>query len=213
MSNHRTAQAPRTGTATTRKVMVSLGVVGAAAAVAGMGTFGTFTSTTSGSEQVSTGTVAIALGGSGLANNLSVAATGVVAGDTIQRKVDLTNTGTADLSSVTLTTAAAAGSSSVLDTDPTNGLQLKIDSCPTGWSQPTSTGAATCSGTTTPVLASRPVVGASMPLSTTRALPAAGTDNLLVTLTLPTSADNSFQGKSSTVGFTFTGTQRGATNR
>jgi spore coat-associated protein N len=42
MSNHTATTSSLRGN--TRKVMLSLGVVGAAAAVAGMGTFGTFTS-------------------------------------------------------------------------------------------------------------------------------------------------------------------------
>ena len=45
------------------------------------------------------------------------------------------------------------------------------------------------------------------------ALSANGVANLMVTLTLPTSADNTFQGKSSTINFAFTGTQRAATNQ
>lgn len=40
------------------------------------------------------------------------------------------------------------------------------------------------------------------------ALTAAGTDYLRVTLTLPSTAPNSFQGLSSTVSYAFTGTQR-----
>ena len=39
------------------------------------------------------------------------------------------------------------------------------------------------------------------------------TDNLVVTVNLPSSADNTFQGKSWTVNFAFTGTQRNGTNK
>ena len=38
-------------------------------------------------------------------------------------------------------------------------------------------------------------------------------DNLVVTLSLPTGADNTFQGTSSTISFAFTGTQRTATSK
>lgn len=200
--------ARRSGTA--GRVLVSLGVVGAAAAVAGLGTFGTFTSTTSGSEAVSTGTVAIALGGNGGVNNLSVPATNLVAGDTVQRAVTLANTGSADLAGVTLTTAATT--SSKLDTDAANGLQLRIDSCATAWTQ-TGTGAATCTGGATAVVASKAVVGANVAVNSTKVLTAGANENLMVTLTLPQAADNTFQGLSSAVNFTFTGTQRAATNR
>ena len=116
----------------TRKIMISLGVVGAAAAVAGMGTFGTFTSTTSGSEAVASGTVVIDLN-SGAPNPFGISATNIVAGDVIQRPVTLNNTGTSDLASIKLTTTAPT-TSSLLDTpagvgNSGNGLQLKIDSC------------------------------------------------------------------------------------
>jgi len=195
----------------TRKIMLSLGVVGAAAAVAGMGTFGTFTSTTSGSETVNSGTVAIALG-TGAASTLAVPAVNVVAGDTIQRAVTLNNTGNSDLSTVTLTTAASP--SSKLDTDVTQGLQLKIDSCSVAWTAvaPTTAPTYTCSGTTSSVLATKAVIGANTAI-TTRATSAATTDNLVVTLTLPGTADNTFQNLNSTIGFTFNATQRTAASR
>ena len=109
----------------TGKILISLGAVGAAAAVAGLGTFGSFASTTSGSQAVGTGTVVIGLGTTG--GKVGVDASNVVPGDTIQRAVTLANTGTSDLAAVNLTTTASP--SSLLDTDPVNGLRLKIDSC------------------------------------------------------------------------------------
>ena len=192
----------------TRKIMLSLGVVGAAAAVSGMGTFGAFTSTTSGSETVGSGTVIIALG-TGAASTLTVPAVNIVPGDTIQRAVTLNNTGNSALSAVTLTTAAAP--SSLLNTDTTNGLQLKIDSCSVAWTAvaPTTAPTYTCSGTTASVLATKPVIGANTAI-TTRATTAATTDNLVITLTLPSTADNTFQNLTSTIGFTFNATQRAA---
>jgi len=210
MSNHSTDKAGRRGN--TRKIVISLGVVGAAAAVAGMGTFGTFTSSTSGTQQVASGTVNIALGSAGTVNNrLSVAATNVVPGDMIQRTATLSNTGTAALSGVTLTTTAAP--TSLLDTDATNGLQMTIQSCATPWTEAGTAPAYThtCAGATT-VVASKAVIGANTAIAGA-ALPANGVANLMVTLTLPTSADNTFQGKSSTINFAFTGTQRAATNQ
>jgi hypothetical protein len=181
--------------------------VGAAAAVAGLGTFGTFTSTTSASTSVSSGTVTIALGASGAANRLAVAATGLVPGDTVQRAADLNVTGDQDLSSVSLTTSAST--SSVLDTDATNGLQMVVDMCSVPWTESGTAPAYTytCSGTQTTLVASRPVIGANLALSGV-ALTAGSTSHLRVTLTLPSTADNTFQAKSSVIGFTFTGTQR-----
>ncbi|MHA6793548.1 TasA family protein [Pseudonocardia bannensis] len=197
---------------TARKLLISAGVLGAAAAVAGLGTFGTFTSTTSASETVSSGTVKIELGANGAVNELSVAATGLVPGDTVQRPVTLSNTGDQGLSGVVLTTAAAAGKSSLLDTDATNGLQLTIQSCAGVWSE-VSARTYTCAEGASTVLVSRPVIGSDLALTGLKSLAAGSSDNLLVTLAFPGSADNSFQTLSSTIEFTFTGTQRAAAAR
>ncbi len=199
---------------TTRgKVLASAVVVAAAASVAGLGTFGSFTSTTSASASVASGTVDLALGTPGAANRIAVAATGIVPGDTIQRAAVLTNGGSQDMSAITLT--AAATTSSLLDTDTTNGLQVKIDKCSTAWVEAGTAPAYTytCGGTTTTVLATRPVVGANLALTGLSTLNAAGVDNLRVTVSLPTGADNTFQNKSSVIGFTFTGTQRTGTDK
>lgn len=110
------------------KIAASFTVVGVASAVAGLGTFATFTSSTSASNSVSTGTVVIALGSTGASTNrLNVNASDVASGDTMQRSFDLSNTGTIDLSGITLTTTASP--STLLDTDATNGLQAVIDKC------------------------------------------------------------------------------------
>ena len=199
---------------TGRKILISAAVLGAAAAVAGLGTFGTFTSTTSASATAASGTVVIGLGTAGTADNrLTVASGLLVPGDTIQRQVKLNNTGNQALSGVTLTTTATA--TSLLDTDTTNGLQLTVQSCPAGW---TEAGVApaytyTCTGGATTVIASRPVIGANVALTGTTALPSGSSDNLMVKLSFPAAADNTFQAKTSTISFAFTGTQRVATDR
>ncbi|GAA1246233.1 TasA family protein [Oryzihumus leptocrescens] len=199
-------------TSTGGKVLASTVVLGAAATIAGLGTFGSFTSTTSANQAVASGTVAIALGSAGTSGNrLSVAASGLVPGDTVQRTITLSNaSGNQDLAGVTLTTTATP--SSLLDTDATNGLQMVIDKCSQAWSE-TGTSPAyvyTCGGTTTSVLASTAVVGSNRTLSNLASLTNGSSDNLRVTLTLPSTADNTFQGKSSTLSFSFTGTQRNA---
>ncbi|HST50279.1 TasA family protein [Jatrophihabitans sp.] len=197
------------------KVLASAALLGAAAGAAGLGTFGSFTSATSASASVSSGSVSIALGTPNTAaNRFSVAATGLVPGDTVQRAVTLSNAaGNQALASIALTTAATT--SSKLDTDPTLGLQLKIDSCSVAW---TETGTApayaySCSGTTKSVLATRAVIGSNLTLNNLAALAANSTDNLVVTMTFPAAADNTFQNQSSVVNFTFTATQRAATNQ
>jgi len=90
-----------------RKLLVSLAVISAAASIAGLGTFATFTSSTSASQSVSSGTVTIALGATGASTNrLTVGASNIAPGDTIQRSVDLIDSGSIDLASITLTTNA-----------------------------------------------------------------------------------------------------------
>lgn len=187
---------------TSGKILASVALVGTAAAVAGMGTYGAFTSSTSASQAVTAGTVVIGLGAS---NTLAVAVTGLLPGDSVEKFATLTNSGNSALNNITLT--ASTTSPTALTADPTNGLQLTIESCSVAWT--VVAGAAdTCSGTPTTVLAKSPVIGANKTLAGLASLAASGTDNLKVTTTLPTTADNTFQGLTSTIDFAFTGTQR-----
>ncbi|MBW3667668.1 MAG: M73 family metallopeptidase [Actinobacteria bacterium] len=208
---------------TSRKILLSMGSIGAAASIAGLGTFATFTDSESASLTVDSGTVNIALGASGADNRMSVAADGMVPGDTAQRRVKLTNPTGADqqnLASIALTTAATT--SSLLDTDATDGLQMKIEKCGglLGWRESASApytytcdqlSAGDNAGTRTSVVAERAIVGSGIAMSNMAALTVGSTDDMVVTVRLPSSAGNSFQGLSSTVQFTFTATQRAAT--
>ena len=200
---------------TTKRLLGSFAVVGVAAAMAGLGTFATFTSSTSASHTISSGTVSIALGATGPANRLTIGASNVVPGDTIQRAVDLVNGGAGadNLSSIVLTTTASP--SSLLDTDATNGLQMAIEKCSVAWTESGTSPAYTytCSGTTSTVLASRAVTGANIALTSLASLTTGSTDHLRVTLTLPTAAPNTMQGLTSTISYNFVGTQRVAGSR
>ena len=161
---------------------------------------------------MSSGTVTIALGATGASTNrLNVDATAIAPGDTIQRSVDLIDQGTINLASVTLTTSATT--SSVLDTDGTNGLQMVIDKCSQAWTEAGPPYTYTCGGSTSSVLTSRAVIQTGVTLSNLSSLTAGNTDHLRVTLTFPSGAGNSFQNKSSTIQYTFTGTQRAATDK
>jgi spore coat-associated protein N len=197
---------------TGRKVLLSLAALGVAGALAGMGTFATFTATTSASQSVSSGTVVIALGNTGASTNrLTVNASGLVPGDTIQRSFDLSNTGSQDLASIALTTSASP--SSLLDTDTTNGLQMVIDRCSAAWTESGSSPAFSysCSGSTTTIITSRAVIQSSLAMAGLSALTAAGSDHLRLTLTFPSSAGNTLQGLTSTLTYSFLGTQRNGT--
>ena len=93
-----------------------------------MGTFALFTDTQSVAQANSSGTVSLnPISTNGANNRLSVGASNIAAGDTIERAVNIRNTGNITLACVTLTTTAPT--SSLLDTDTTNGLQMVIDKC------------------------------------------------------------------------------------
>jgi predicted ribosomally synthesized peptide with SipW-like signal peptide len=202
----------KTASSTSKKLLATIAILGAAASIAGLGTYATFTSTTSQSHAISSGTVTIALGATGAATNrLNIGASALAPGDTIQRSVDLTNSGSLDLASVTLTTTASP--SSALDTDTTNGLQMVIDKCSQAWTESGPPYTYTCGGTTTSVVASRAVIGSNLALSNLSSTTSGSTDHLRVTLTLPSGAGNTLQNQSSTITYTFTGTQRAATSK
>jgi hypothetical protein len=128
----------------------------------------------------------------------------------MQRAIDLSYSGTISFGSVTLTTSAT--SSSLLDTDATNGLQIAIDKCSQAWTESGPPYTYTCGGSSSSVLASRALIGSAIALSNLT-LTAGSTDHLRVTVTLPSSADNTLQNKSSAIDYTFTGVQRAGTNQ
>jgi hypothetical protein len=195
-----------------RKLLLPVAGFALGAVIAGTGAFATWTATTSASNTLASGTVLIALGNTGASTNrLTVNASGLVPGDTIQRSFDLTNTGSQNLTSVALTTTATA--SSLLDTDTTNGLQMVVDRCSVAWTESGSSPAFSysCSGSTTTVVTSRAVIQSSLTMSGLGALTAGATDHLRLTLTFPSTAGASFQGISSTLSYSFLGTQRAGT--
>lgn len=192
---------------TAAKVFASVVLVGGAASVAGLGTFGSFTSTTDASAAVASGKVELTLGNPAL--GLSVPAANLVPGDTVQRAITLNRSAASEkFGAVTMTTASTATPATVLTTDATNGLQLKVEQCATSWTQ--SGNALTCA-TPTLLVASRQVIGADIGLGqalTDTLNSGTPTAFLKVTVTLPTTADNTFQSKTDGVKFAFTATQR-----
>jgi predicted ribosomally synthesized peptide with SipW-like signal peptide len=189
-----------------RKLLLSIAVLGSAASIAGLGTFATFTSSTSASHTISSGTLSLTSSFS----RLGTGASPIAPGDTMQRAIDLSYSGTISLGSATLTTSAT--SSSLLDTDATNGLQIAIDKCSQAWTESGPPYTYTCGGSTSSVLASRALIGSSIALSSLT-LAAGSTDHLRVTVALPNSADNTLQNKSSTIDYNFTGVQRAGANQ
>ena len=191
-----------TNRSTTRKVVGSLGVIGAAAAVAGMGTFGSFTdSTTPVATTINSGTVSIDLT---KASTLDFSAGDLIPGDSVTRTFTLKNDGSSDLGTISLASAATA--SSILTTDAINGLQLSVKSCPVAWTQ---TGNAfTCASGEKTLLAGPAVTTGA--LNGPASIVAGRSDNLAISYALPVSAGNEFQGKQAAFSLTFTATQRTA---
>jgi predicted ribosomally synthesized peptide with SipW-like signal peptide len=195
---------------TARKVVGSLAIIGTAAAVAGMGTFGSFTdSTTPINTTIQSGTLSINVTQTGYA--VPVTTAGFVPGDSLTRAITLVNDGSAQLGAISFASVATVGS--VLTTDTVNGLQLSLRSCSVPWTQsgPSTAPTYACSGTTQTLATGAAVtnVGLTNPAS----LNAGGVDHLAFTVSLPVSADNTFQGKSATLSLSFTGVQRSGTAR
>ncbi|MCZ2857715.1 TasA family protein [Blastococcus sp. VKM Ac-2987] len=193
---------------TARKVVGSLGVLGAAAAVAGLGTFGSFTDSTSVDTTISSGTVSIDLTEPAA---IPVTTAGFVPGDTLTRPVTLVNDGDTALAAVNLSATAAA--SSVLTTDATEGLQLSLKSCAVAWTQGGTPAAPTWTCASGEKALGSGAVLAPIALGAVNSLAVGGTDHLAFSISLPTAADNAFQGKTAALSLTFTATQRTGTAR
>jgi hypothetical protein len=175
-----------------------------------MGTFGTFTdSSTPVATTVTSGTLDIDLASVGAA--IPVTTPDFVPGDSFTRAVDLTNKGTSAFASVRLSSTVATPS--VLTDDATNGLQLTVKSCSVPWTQGGTPGVPTysCSGTAKELTSG--AVLSNFNLANAASLAVGGTDHLTFTVSLPTSADNTFQGETAELSLTFTGSQRTGTAR
>jgi spore coat-associated protein N len=159
---------------------------------------------------VSAGTVTLAFGSS-QPDQLTVNASNIIPGDTIQRGVELSNTGTVSLASVTFGITDSSPSALVTGT---SGLTASIASCSVAWTATAlSSGGYTysCSGTTTTVMAATSVnalLSTPVALSPVNSINPGGNDYLVVTLTLPSSAPNSDQGLSDSLTYNFNGVQQ-----
>jgi hypothetical protein len=107
---------------------------------------------------------------------------------------------------VALTTEAEP--SSLLDQDPVDGLRLEIERCSGPWQAMPGGNRPRygCPGRSFPVLAQQPVVLSNVALPNLDAGQAE--QHLLLSLTLPESAGNDFQGLSSTIHYTFTASEQ-----
>jgi hypothetical protein len=144
------------------------------------------------------------------ANRLTIGASNLAAGDDIQRVVDLNNDGTLDLSQITLASSGSGGNA--LDDGSADSLHYTVDVCDQAWTE-SGDGSATpytysCGGTSQSVLAST-LVGNSAATLANVSLTAGDVNHLLVTVTLPSGADEAtYGGLSTDVTYTFEATQR-----
>ena len=152
----------------------------------------TATATNTSGGSVTTGTLKLQLAPSGVSGitggfNTAIAAMGP--GDTVNRYIDLSNTGTLDGASPTLQIVSA--DSNTLVNSASAGLQVTISACTVAW---TNTG--TCSGTTTAVLASTPVstLKASAQNITLPSVLVGGVNYLKVATSLPAGTENVLNG-------------------
>ena len=219
-----------------RKIALSIALLLAAAGVLIGGVFATFTdSVTAGPQPITSGTIKLAVGP---VNDAATGATNIAAGDTIAREADLNSTGgTIANKEITLKFSAPV-TKSLLNEDPTNGLQVSVKACTVAWTRkveaPPPAFKYTCGGAestvklggaeTTSVSALETTPAALTPLNS---LGAGGQDFLVFTLTLPVGAPGNLgehaacsgtlggnektenlEGCSSTLTYTFQATQR-----
>jgi len=171
-------------------------VLGAAGALIG-GAFATFTaSVTAGPQAITSGTIKLAVGP---VNDVATGATNIAAGDTIAREADLNATG-ATLASKEITLKFSASPTSLLDTDPTNGLQVSVQACSEAWKRtvvgsPPPPFEYTCTPGATAVKINGAATasvgtleGAAGTLTPLNSLTSGGKDFLVFTITLPAGA-------------------------
>jgi hypothetical protein len=210
-----------------RKLGTPRGSIGAfavlaivAASAASAGAFGTFTNTaTVAQSPLTAGTVELTLGdnaGTG-ENTLTVGAGNMAAGDDVQRVVDIYNSGTLDLSELDI--AASATGDSVMYDGSSSALQIDVEACSAAWTEhgdgSTTPYTYTCDS---PATESTAFSSSAAPVSTTALtnvdLTSGGVNHLRVTATLPSGDDEAtYGGKSATLTYTFTATQRTATDQ
>src|SRR5690242_21772373 len=114
-----------TGLLSTRgKVLATAALLIVGAAFAGLGTFGTWTKAPTAASPLNAAQLALGIGSNGSADNrLTIGASDILPGDTMQRAVTLTNTAT-DFATIDLTVAPTAGT--LLTSDTTDGLKLTV---------------------------------------------------------------------------------------
>jgi hypothetical protein len=144
------------------------------------------TNTSGGS--VTTGTLKLTETANGA--GFATAITAMGPGDTVNRYIDLTNSGTLDGTTPTLSITNTGGNA--LTTDGTNGIKVVVTSCAGGWVA----AAGTCTGgTTTSVLSSTSAPSLASPVALTLPSNLAGAvSHLQFAISLPVGTENVING-------------------
>lgn len=196
-----------------RRFGATAGIACIALGLLSFNAFGAFTASTGVTHDVGSGTMTLALGATGsVTNRMDVAAADIAPGDTIQRTLTITPGGSVAMTGIELTLTAPT--SSLLDTDADDGLQVVIERCTVQWTEAGPPYTYTCGGSTSDVVAATSVdalVDAGTTALANEATAAA--NHLRVTLTFPATADDTFQGLSTTLDFEWSGAQRAGTDK
>ena len=217
-----------TGSVGAKIAIVLTATVGGVALV-GSSVFASLTATASNSptHSVTSGTLKLLQAGSssGLTAGFTSAVTGLAPGDTINRFIDVTNTGTlaGAFGSMTLGLLDTVATPTLLTTSATQGLTVTVAECAAGY-----TAGGTCAATETTVLASTAasaIISSAKPLTLILADFAASTGvaHLHLTITLPSATNNettanglitapTIQGQVANLTWTFTEAQRAGSN-
>jgi hypothetical protein len=169
-------------------------------------------------QSVASGSLKLTMAATGVGIEQQV--TAIAPGDTVNRHLVLTNTGTLPGGDLTLAVAAPAGSPLVTDAGTTKGLRVTVNACTVAWAP----GTGVCSGTRTTAMTQR-ALSALVDAPATLTLPASATavggqSFLQVSLFLPdqdevttngTTVAGSVQARSVGLTYTFATTQRAAT--
>lgn len=216
----------RSGPKAGRKVLAA-GFALSALALTGAGVYAGLTATATGTSTISSGKLSLTLGTDSPSAGFPQTVSNMAPGDTANVLLKLNNNGTIN-SNGTLTLGASVGTSTLLDSSSTKGLQVTMSECGQAWTGYTvGVGAApTCTGGATALLAATPlstIVAGPVTLTNTAAIATAGSslDNILFTVTLPSQNETttngvlpggSIQNLSDTITWTFNESQRTANN-
>lgn len=211
------ARRPGRWTLITGAGLVALGVLS-------MNAWATFTATSSVNQgAITAGHMQITIPGAGATNRLTLGASGIAPGDTMQRAVDvsISNSNTTGImTGLKLAISATDGDGLHLGTDASDGLKVWVAACDQAWTEAGGSPAFTytCGGSQSDVLGTSGSPTAVSALSSATALSNVSvtpnaTNYLMIKLTFPSTAGDAFQDATTSLTFDFSGTQRAGTDQ